>query len=43
MANARDEGRNFLRVYDLENFKIFNPNYKECLSGREWAILIVTG
>lgn len=40
MANARDEGRNFLRVYNLENFKIFNPNYKECLSGREWAILM---
>ena len=40
MANARDEGRNFLRVYDLVNFKIFNPNYKECLSGREWAILM---
>lgn len=40
MANARDEGRNFLRVYNLEDFKIFNPNYKECLSGREWAILM---
>ena len=40
MANARDEGRNFLRVYSLENFKIFNPRYKECLTGREWAILM---
>lgn len=40
MANARDEGRNFLRVYNLENFNIFNPRYKECLTGREWAILM---
>lgn len=40
MANARDEGRNFLRVYNLENFKIFNPRYKECLTGREWAMLM---
>ena len=40
MANARDEGRNFLRVYSLENFKIFNPRYKECLTGREWAMLM---
>lgn len=40
MASAKSEGRNFLRMYNLENFKVFNPKYKECLSGTEWAMLM---
>lgn len=40
MANAKEEGRNFLRMYNLEEFKVFNAKYKECLTGSEWSMLM---
>ena len=30
----------FIKMQDLYNFKVFNPSYKECLTGTEWGVFM---